>query len=90
METNERKLKIKQLIVDRLNLKIDVESINDDSPLFGGPDVNGLGLDSVDALELAVGIMNEFEVEVTDEDMHIFEYVSTIDSFIEEKSAVVS
>lgn len=88
MKSNDRKLKIKQMIIDRLNLKIDIDSFKDDSPLFGGPEVNGLGLDSVDALELAVGIMNEFEVEVTDDDMHIFEYVTTINNFIEEKSAL--
>lgn len=89
MNTNDRKLKIKQMIINRLNLKIDIDSFRDDSPLFSGPEVNGLGLDSVDALELAVGIMNEFDVEVTDDDdMHIFEFVTTIDEFINQKSAL--
>ncbi len=89
MKSNDRKLKIKQMIIDRLNLKIDIDSFKDDSPLFGGPEVKGLGLDSVDALELAVGIMNEFDVEVTDDDMHIFEFVTTIAEFIEEKKVLV-
>jgi acyl carrier protein len=89
MKENDRKLKIKKMIINRLNLKIDIDSFKDDSPLFGGPEVNGLGLDSVDALELAVGIMNEFDVEVTDDDMHIFEYVTAIDEFIEQKSTLI-
>ncbi|WP_036384134.1 acyl carrier protein [Muricauda sp. MAR_2010_75] len=85
MNAEKRKLKIKQLIIDRLNLKISVDDINDDSALFLPVEQNGLGLDSVDALELAVGIMNTFDVEVSDDDMHIFEYVNTIDQFIADR-----
>ncbi len=82
--------KIKQLIIDRLNLKISIDDIQDDSALFLPVEDKGLGLDSVDALELAVGIMNTFDVEVTDDDMHIFEYVNTIDNFIAEKLELAS
>ncbi len=82
--------KIKQLIIDRLNLKISIDDIQDDSALFLPVEDSGLGLDSVDALELAVGIMNTFDVEVTDDDMHIFEYVNTIDNFIAEKLELAS
>ena len=85
MTAENRIEKIKHLIIDRLNLKMSVEDIRDDSALFLPVEENGLGLDSVDALELAVGIMNTFDVEVTDDDMHIFEYVNTIDNFIADK-----
>lgn len=78
----ERKEQIKELIIERLNLQISIEEIKDDSPLFSSSEENGVGLDSVDALEIAVGIMNEFDVEISDEDMHIFESVNSIDEFI--------
>jgi acyl carrier protein len=79
----ERTEQIKSLIIDRLNLKINVANFSNDAPLFKTIEQGGIGLDSVDALEISVGIMNEFDVEVTDEDMHIFESVNTINDFIE-------
>ncbi len=78
----DRKTILKSLIIKRLNLKISVEDFKDDSLLFGTKSEGGIGLDSVDALEIAVGIMNEFDVEVTDEDMQYFKSVNTIDEFI--------
>lgn len=61
----ELKARIKQLIVDRLKLDVDPASIEDGQPLFG----EGLGLDSIDALELVLGIEQEFGVKVEDEEM---------------------
>lgn len=82
----ERKQLIKSLIIDHLNLKIDIKDFKDDMPLFGEPDdPSTVGLDSVDALELSVALIGEFEVEITDENMHIFESVNTIDEFISEQ-----
>jgi acyl carrier protein len=52
---------IKRLIVTELNLKgRDPDSIEDDAPLFG----TGLGLDSLDALQLAMGIEEKFGVRI--------------------------
>jgi acyl carrier protein len=56
---------IKQLIVERLKLEVEPASIADDQPLFG----DGLGLDSIDALELVLGIEQAFGVKVEDEEM---------------------
>lgn len=81
-----RKQKIKELIINRLNLNLKVEDFGDDTPLFKPKEEGGIELDSVDTLEIAVGIMNEFDVEVSDEDMHIFQSVNTIDAFLEENS----
>ena len=81
----ERKNKIKALIIDKLNLEMSITDIGDDAELFGSKESGGVGLDSVDALEIAVGIMNEFNVEISDEDMHIFQSVNMVDSFIQEK-----
>jgi acyl carrier protein len=52
---------IKRLIVTELNLKgRDPESIDDDAPLFGA----GLGLDSLDALQLAMSIEEKIGVRI--------------------------
>jgi len=55
--------RVKKLIVERLKLQVDPASIDDAAPLFG----EGLGLDSIDALELVVGLEQEFGVQVPDE-----------------------
>lgn len=54
--------RIRRCLVARLRLKIDPASIGPNQPLFGG----GLGLDSIDALELAVGLEKEFGVRFDD------------------------
>ncbi|MCL6591054.1 MAG: acyl carrier protein [Firmicutes bacterium] len=82
--------KVKEIIVNRLNLQIKPEEIVSDAPIFLGSEVEGgkkgLGLDSVDALELVVGLNNDFGVTITDEDMYIFESVDKITDFILEKT----
>lgn len=62
---NQLKTEIKNLIVRRLKLEIDPATIVDDAPLFG----EGLGLDSIDALELVVGLEQEFGISIPDEDV---------------------
>lgn len=57
--------RIQKLIVDRLKLDIEPESIDPAAPLFG----EGLGLDSIDALELVLGIEQEFGVKIDDEEV---------------------
>ncbi len=52
---------IKEMMVENLMLKVPKEEIRDDMPLFG-PD--GLGLDSIDALELVVSLEKHFGVSV--------------------------
>lgn len=87
MDANERKLRIKEILVERLNLATDPADIGDDAPLFVAPDEGGLGLDSVDALELAVALNGEFDVEIGDEDMGIFESVAKMADFVENRLA---
>jgi acyl carrier protein len=63
VEMNARKLRseIKLLLVTELNLKgRDPETIEDDVPLFGA----GLGLDSLDALQLAMSIEEKLGVRI--------------------------
>ena len=52
---------IKEMMVENLMLKVTKEQIGDSVPLFG-PD--GLGLDSIDALELVVSLEKKFGVSV--------------------------
>jgi acyl carrier protein len=57
------KTEIKQAIVRSLRLPIAPDEIQDDAPLFG----EGLGLDSIDALELVLEIERTFGVAISDE-----------------------
>ena len=52
---------IKEMMVEKLMLKVPKEEIRDDMPLFGP---EGLGLDSIDALELVVSLEKSFGVSV--------------------------
>lgn len=84
---SDRKTKLKELIIDRMNLDIEPDTIGDEDALFGDGE-NSLGLDSIDALDLVVGVYEEFDVEIDESDMHVFENVSTLDAFIDEKMRV--
>jgi acyl carrier protein len=58
--------RVKQLIIDRLQLEgMTPDDIDDAAPLFG----DGLGLDSIDALELVIGIEKTFGVKIQDEEV---------------------
>jgi acyl carrier protein len=61
MPTEDLRDSIKEMMVENLMLKVSKEEIGDDLPLFG-PD--GLGLDSIDALELVVSLEKKFGVSV--------------------------
>ncbi len=52
---------LKEMMVENLMLKVSKEEIADDLPLFGP---EGLGLDSIDALELVVSLEKKFGVSV--------------------------
>jgi acyl carrier protein len=77
--------RIKALIVKSLRLTITPDEIADDVPLFG----EGLGLDSIDALELVLEIEREFGVTIGDEHMgkHVLKSVDAIAEFIETQRA---
>ena len=85
---SELKSKVKQLIVRQLKLEIDPAEIKDAAPLFGD-DPQGLGLDSIDALELVLGVEKEFGIKVQDEEVGVkaFASVDALCTFIESKAA---
>ena len=60
--TNDLKGRIRQMLVENLMLQISPEEITDDMPLFG----EGLGLDSVDALQIVVALDKTFGLKVKD------------------------
>jgi acyl carrier protein len=84
-EVQTTSFRIKQLIVTSLNLDgVKPEMIEDDAPLFG----EGLGLDSVDALELVVALEKEFGIKIKSQELgrEVFSSVASLSEFIEGRS----
>jgi acyl carrier protein len=80
------KEQLKKIIIEELNLEeISPEDIEDDAPLFG----EGLGLDSLDAVEIVVLLEKHFGVEVKslDEGREAFRSISTLAAYIEERQS---
>jgi acyl carrier protein len=72
---------LKGQIIQQLNLKhLKPEDIGDDQPLF----VEGLGLDSIDALELIVLLQQEYNIKLAnaDEGPKVFQSVRTMAEYI--------
>jgi acyl carrier protein len=76
--------RVKNLIIQRLKL-VDMtsEMIDTDAPLFG----EGLGLDSIDALELVLGLEKEYGIIVPDAEVgkRVFQSVRTMTQYILEQ-----
>ncbi len=75
---------LKKMIIDTLRLEdVTVAEIENDAPLFR----EGLGLDSIDALELVVAIEKTFNVIIEDEDVgrKAFASVMALAKFIQEE-----
>lgn len=75
------KQELKENIIEQLNLEdVSVDEIGDTDPLFG----DGLGLDSIDALELIVMLDKDYGIKLTDpkEGKAIFESVEVMANYI--------
>ena len=84
METAQLKQRLKEQIIEFLNLtSLTPDKIKDDQPLFG--DGEGLGLDSIDSLELIVLLNREFGIVIKDpkEGRKILVDVNTMVAYIE-------
>jgi len=78
-------LELKKLIIGTLRLEdVFPEDIEDDGPLFG----DGLGLDSIDALELVVALEKVYGVVIPDSEVgeKVFRSVNTLARFVKEQS----
>jgi acyl carrier protein len=67
-------LRIKEELIDRLQLEFRPEDIDDDAFLFGG----GLALDSIDAMEIVLGMQACFDVTIPDGDIASMRTVNTL------------
>jgi acyl carrier protein len=73
-------LDIKKLIVEVLDLEdLKPEDIDDKQALFGG----GLGLDSIDALELGVALRKRYQVQIDADDPHVKRYFRNVSGLVE-------
>ncbi len=71
------KLEIKRLIIEVLALEdLKPEDIADDAPLFG----EGLGLDSIDALELGIALRKRYQLKLEANDAGMKAYFRSVSS----------
>jgi acyl carrier protein len=80
MDAGALRTAVKELLATGLRLELAPSDIPDDSPIFG----DGLGLDSIDALELVVLVEEKFHVSIPDEEVgrQAFASVSALVQFI--------
>jgi acyl carrier protein len=80
-------VELKRLIVESLSLEdVRAEEIESEAPLFG----SGLGLDSVDALELAMAVSRKYGVHIdadNEANQRVFHSVQSLAAFIRAERA---
>lgn len=80
--------KIVNILVERLSIEIDdMNNVDYDLDLFSSDEEEGFGLDSVDALEIVVGVKSEFGIDLRNvEDIKaILKNINALASYIEEQ-----
>jgi acyl carrier protein len=84
---SEREAELARLIVTTLNLDIAASDIDPEAPLFG----DGLGLDSIDVLEIALAISQNFGVQLRADDENntrIFQSLRSLNNDIQTRRTV--
>ena len=75
--SSELELELKKFVIDTLALEdLSPEDIESSAPLFG----DGIGLDSVDALELGVALHKKYNIKLDPKDDSTHEHFSSIKS----------
>ncbi len=87
MATDAQKTKVKEMLVKHLRLRMEPGEIADQAPLFGE---EGLGLDSVDAIELVSGVEQAFSVVIGSEDeaRKVFVNVDALADYLVERGGL--
>jgi acyl carrier protein len=88
-DLNDLKLRLKELLIERLKFEdMTPDDIGDDEPLFAG----GLGLDSIDALEIVVMLESEFGLKVKNEAAarEYFKSIATLAQLIQERTGAAA
>jgi len=83
---NDLRRELKELLIDRLKFEdMTPDDIADDEPLFNG----GLGLDSIDALEIVVMLESQYGIKVKNESSarENFRSIASLAKFVEERQA---
>jgi len=72
-------LEMKQFIIETLGLEdLAPDAIGDEEPLFAG----GLGLDSIDALELGIALRKRYQVQTSEQDPGVKDHFRTVNSLV--------
>lgn len=77
---------VAELIVQALNLDVAADEIEPDEPLYG----DGLGLDSIDILEMALVVSKRYGLQLradSDDNHHIFKSLRTLTEHIDAQKA---
>ncbi len=78
------KARVKEMLVRQLKLQVEPLEITDDEPLFGE---EGLGLDSIDVLEVVASVEKEFGVRIESqkEGEKVLQNIETLANFVGER-----
>jgi acyl carrier protein len=86
MSINTQEQELAQLIVTALNLEVSADEITPDAPLYG----DGLGLDSIDILELSLAISKKYGLKLKSDDPNnrqIFSSLRNLNNHIQQHRA---
>ena len=86
MAASAQEKELAQLIVTSLNLEVTADDIEPDAPLYG----EGLGLDSIDILELSLAISKTYGLQLKSDDADnnkIFSSLRSLNQYIQQHSA---
>ena len=78
--------KVKTDLISRLSLNYDADDLHEDVSLVG----SGLGLDSLDALEVILGIEQQFQIKIEEGNITILRSINTLVDYIIQKQASVA
>lgn len=74
------KLEIKRLLIEALDLEdMQPDDIDDDAPLF---ETDGVGLDSIDALEIGIVLREHYQLNIASNDEHTREHFRSVNSLV--------